>query len=232
MRFCHAANTGLLALLLIAVGSAGCSQRISPTAANFELQRGDLLFQELHGDKLCDAIKRVTVGYHGARVSHVGMVVSARPGDVRVIEASDPGVRVVELDGFLARSHDAAGRPKVLVGRLKPVYRPLIPAAVAFAMNQRGKPYDTLFKMDPAAYYCSELIYDAFYHANHDRPVFQTAPMTFKDPATGEFVPAWTEYFAKLGVPIPEGEAGTNPGAMSRADCLEIAYAFGEPSRK
>lgn len=224
-------NPGLLALLLI-LAAAGCSQRTPPTDAEFELQRGDLLFQDLDGGKLSDAIETVTEGYHGARLSHVGMVVSTRPGGVQVIEASGPGVRVTSLDRFLARSHDATGRPKVLVGRLKPPYRPLIPTAVAFAMDQRGKPYDRFFKMDGQAYYCSELIHDAFRHANHGRPLFATTPMTFKDPATGEFFPAWTEYFAKLGASVPEGDPGVNPGAMSRADCLDIVHAFGEPSRR
>lgn len=223
---------GLLTLTVTLVGVAGCSQRTSPTGADFELQRGDLLFQDLDGGPLCNAIETVTEGHDHTRLSHVGMVVSSRPGGVEVIEASGPGVRVTPLERFLARSHDAAGRPKVLVGRLKPPYRPLIPAAVSYAMDQRGRPYDKYFKMDSRAYYCSELIYDAFYHAGHERALFAAAPMTFKDPATGEFLPTWTEYFVKLGAPVPEGEPGVNPGAMSRADCLDIIHAYGEVSRR
>jgi hypothetical protein len=191
-----------------------------------------LLFQDVDGGRLADAIETVTIGYDHTRLSHVAMVVPAGDGPPQVVEAIGAGVVVTPLNKFLARSCDAEGRPKVLVGRLREDYRPLIPGAIEFALSQRGKPYAKLFGMDGNSYYCSSLLYDAFLHANRQRPLFTTAPMTFKDPATGDFFPAWRTYFAELNVPIPEGKPGINPGGMSRADCVQIVYAFGHVSRR
>ena len=42
---------------------------------NFQLQKGDFLFQDLDSSPLCDAIELVTPGYKGANFSHIGMVV-------------------------------------------------------------------------------------------------------------------------------------------------------------
>ncbi|MGY6744594.1 MAG: hypothetical protein ACXIUQ_17770 [Cecembia sp.] len=39
--------------------------------------------------------------------------------------------------------------------------------------------------------------------------------MTYKDPETGELFPIWEKYFENLGVDVPEGEPGLNPGGMS-----------------
>jgi hypothetical protein len=37
-------------------------------------------------------------------------------------------------------------------------------------------------------------------------------PMTFKDPETKQLMPVWKDYYKKLGVPVPEGKQGINPG--------------------
>ena len=159
------------------------------------------------------------------------MVITSN-GEVHVIEAVGSGVKVTPLGKFLSRSHDAAGHPKVIVGRLKPAHQALIPAAIAYAEAQKGKPYDKLFLMSENSFYCSDLIYYAFKHANHETPVFATAPMTFKDPKTQEYFPAWVDYYKSLGVPIPQGQPGINPGGMSREDCLNIVYYLGYPDTK
>ena len=46
--------------------------------------------------------------------------------------------------------------------------------------------------------------------------------MTFKDPETKEFFPAWVAYYAELGEAIPEGESGLNPGSISRSQKIDI----------
>jgi hypothetical protein len=56
--------------------------------------------------------------------------------------------------------------------------------------------------------------------------------MTFIDPATGKFFPAWVDYYAELGIPIPEGKPGLNPGGMSREDCVQIVHSFGRPDQR
>jgi hypothetical protein len=49
--------------------------------------------------------------------------------------------------------------------------------------------------------------------------------MTFKDPDTGQFFPAWVEYYQKLKLEIPEGLPGCNPGGLSQDKRLEIIFS-------
>lgn len=212
----------------------GCAHKLPAPQpiSRVALQPGDMLFQDLDGSPLADAIETVTDGVEGSRFSHVGMVIAVDGDEPQVIEAGGRGVVITPVGRFLARSLDGDGRPKVLVGRLEESHRRLIPAAIEYAKGQVGKPYDKPYVMREDAFYCSELLYYSFAHANAGEPVFDTAPMTFKDPSTGEFFPAWIEYYRKLGTTIPEGEPGLNPGGMSRASCVKIVAAYGEPSRK
>ncbi|MBA7711216.1 hypothetical protein ES703_120171 [subsurface metagenome] len=148
-----------------------------------------------------------------------------------MVEALTNGVEVTPLQTFLDRSFDVKHRPKVVVGRLKQHYRCLIPLAIKEALALKGKPYDKVFVINNEAYYCSELIYEIFLRANGNNPVFTLQPMTFKDPDTGETLPAWEDYFSELGVSIPEGKPGINPGGISRSSVLSIIYAYGTLSR-
>ena len=54
---------------------------------DFQLQKGDFLFQDLDSSPLCDAIELVTPGYKGANFSHIGMVVEL--GDPYCIQNPD-----------------------------------------------------------------------------------------------------------------------------------------------
>ena len=125
---------------------------------NFQLQKGDFLFQDLDSSPLCDAIELVTPGYKGANFSHIGMVVEL--GDpycinpdynyidhVRILEAFPTRFRTIRVDSFLNRSLDNNGNPKVIVGRLKVKYTHAIFNAIEFANKQLGKPYDNEFLM-------------------------------------------------------------------------------------
>ena len=84
--------------------------------------------------------------------------------------------------------------------------------------------------MDNDSLYCSELIYLSALRANDGTPIFMLNPMTFKDPDTGDFNPAWVEYYKKLGVKIPEGELGINPGGISLSDKINIVHIYGYPN--
>jgi len=221
------------ALLLLSVSFTpfGCNQNISEGNRNFALQPGDLLFQDSDLGPLCDAIEKVTTGFQGANFSHIGIVAKDDSGNLIVIEAVSKGVVVTPLRTFFGRSFDARHQPKVVVGRVKEPYRHLIPSALKEGLALKGKPYDKVFAIDNGAYYCSELIYEIFLRANANKPVFKLQPMTYKDPDTGKMFTAWEDYFSKLGVPIPEGKLGINPGGISRSRFLTIIYAYGNPSR-
>jgi len=222
---------GTLLLLSISLFILGCTQNVCKKEQTFVPQQGDLLFQDLDCGPLCDAIEKVTTGFEGANFSHVGIAAKDGSGNFVVIEAVSSGVETTPLRAFLERSFDAKGQPKVVVGRLKKPRRHLIPSALKEALALKGRPYDKVFAIDNEAYYCSELIYEIFSRANANNPVFKLQPMTFKDPATGEFHPVWENYFSELGVPIPEDQPGINPGGISRSLVLSIIYAYGTPSR-
>ncbi len=219
-------------LLLSSIGMVvfGCSQTDFGQDSSFALQPGDLLFQDLDCGPLCDAIEKVTTGFQGANFSHVGVVARDNGGNLVVIEAVSSGVEVTPLQTFLDRSFDARHCPKVVAGRLKEPHCHLISSALKEAFFLKGKPYDKVFAVDNEAYYCSELIYEIFLRANGNSPVFVLQPMTFKNPDTGKTLVAWEEYFSELGVSIPEGQPGVNPGGISRSPVLSMVYAYGTPS--
>jgi hypothetical protein len=187
------------------------------TAQNkVELKDGDLLFQDMDCGPLCDAIEAVTEGYNGTDFSHMGMVFH-RNDTTYIVEAAGKAVRLTTLEDFSKNT----GKP-MLVGRVKKKYSSLVQTAINFAVLQVGVPYDDEYIYDNGYYYCSELIYDAFKKANKGNPFFELQPMTYVQPGTEEFFPAWVEYYASIGKVIPEGEPGCNPGGLSMSDKIEI----------
>jgi hypothetical protein len=147
-----------------------------------------------------------------------------------IVEAVSAGVVETPLSKFLERSADGRGRPKVLVGRVDDAHQRLVPDAIDAASAFLGLPYDSIYVMDNSSFYCSELVYESFRLANGGEPVFDLAPMTFCDPESGQTFDPWKEYYEKLGVPIPEGEPGLNPGGISRSPAVRIVHAYGRPT--
>lgn len=194
-----------LALLILATVSA----------AAYAQEEGDFLFQDLDCGPLCDAIEAVTPGLDGMHFSHVGLV--DRIGDsLFVVEAiSRGGVVRTPLAKFLGRSVDAVGAPAFVRMRLRPELAPLLPGALAFCDRAMGTGYDDAYRLDNGRYYCSELLYEAFRHANGGQAVFALHPMTFRRPGSRAFDPAWVAYYRELGLGIPEGEPGCNPGGLA-----------------
>jgi hypothetical protein len=219
-------------ICVLALTVAGCTGVDSTGGIGFSPQSGDLLFRDSDCGPLCDAIEKVTTGYRGANLSHVGIAAKDEHGRIIVLEAVSKGVVATDLQPFLNHDNDPNYPPKIMVGRLKKPYRRLIPAAIKEAVALKGKPYDKSFAIDNDSYYCSELIYEIFRRANGGKPVFALEPMTFKDPKTGETLPVWQEYFSKLGVDIPEGRPGINPGGISRSPALTIVYVSDSVSKK
>lgn len=187
----------------------------------FQWEEGDILFQDGDCGDFCEAIRKVTEGYQGIDFSHNGLLMKEN-GEWFVLEAIGKGVSKTPLQEFLNRHLDENGKPKVMVGRLKSEYQHLIPTAISEAKKHLGKPYDSAFDFENEAYYCSELIHFAFKAANEGSDVFQPKPMTYNDPDTGELFPIWETYFLELGIPVPEGKPGLNPGGMSLEPVLEM----------
>ncbi|WP_396164001.1 YiiX/YebB-like N1pC/P60 family cysteine hydrolase [Flavobacterium sp.] len=182
---------------------------------NITLKSGDLLFQSMNCGPLCEAINEVTSGYQGHDFSHLGLVY-IKNDSILVIEAAGSSVKITPYETFKTYTAE-----KMFVGRLKRKYRALIPEAIAFALQQIGVPYDEEYVYNNRKYYCSELLYDAFLHANK-KPLFDLFPMTFKSPKTKEYFEVWVDYYKKLNIEIPEGKPGCNPGGISTSDKLKI----------
>lgn len=193
----------------------------STAQVDFEWQEGDILFQDGNCGDFCEAIRKVTNGYEGENFTHNGLLMKEND-QWYVLEAIGKGVSQTLLSEFLERYVDEKGSPKVMVGRLKDDYRHLIPDAILEAKTKIGKPYDHEFDFENDAYYCSELIHFAFKKANDGVDVFEPQPMTYVDPETGMLFSIWEKYFGTLGIEVPEGKPGLNPGGMSLSPILRM----------
>lgn len=198
---------------------------LAPSCNHFHhidsLQAGDILFQNLNCGELCEAIEAVTTGIDGKDFSHCAIVVNIND-TLKVVEAIENKVQVNSLKNFFARSADTSKIENITIGRLKQQYEYLIPKATSKLQQLIGKPYDDEFILNNDKFYCSELVYEVFKTANGNNDFFELAPMTFKDPKTQAFFPAWIAYYKELDKEIPEGQAGINPGLISRSDKIEI----------
>ena len=190
----------------------------------FELQEGDLLFQDLDSSPLCDAIELVTPGYKDANFSHIGLLVLDND-TLKVLEAIAPTVVLTDVKSFFNRSYDTEGRSKILAGRLKDEFQHTIKDAIIYAKSKIGIKYDEVFLMNNNSYYCSELIFEAF----EKDSIFKLKPMTFLHPETNDTLTVWKDYYSELGIKIPQNELGINPGIMSLSDKIEIIYSYGTP---
>jgi len=176
------------------------------SAQKTKLKEGDLLFQHLNCSSFCEAIEKVTPAYEGMHFSHVGILIKNQQNQWVVAEAISKGVCITPLDSFINRS----GKKNIVVGRVKPSYK--IPDLKEIK-KYLGKPYDTVFDISNDAYYCSELVY-FLYKNKSGKSIFSLNPMTFKDPDTKEYFPAWIDYFSRMKMEIPEDKPGLNPGSM------------------
>lgn len=190
---------------------------------NESLKEGDLLFQDLNCGDLCNAIEAVTEGVNGKDFSHCAMVVKIND-TLQIVEAIGDRVQVNSLKDFFARSSDTSSMQNITIARVKREFEPLIHEATTFAKQQIGQPYDNEFLLENGKWYCSELLYQSFKEANNQNDFFVLEPMTFKDPKTNAFFPAWIEYYNQLNTEIPEGKAGINPGLISRSNKIQIIY--------
>lgn len=189
--------------------------------AQQKIKAGDLLFQDLNCGDLCNAIEAVTKGIDGKNFSHCAIVVQV-DDNLQVVEAIGSKVQLSSLQHFFARSGDTNYIKNITIARIASKYQHLLKKATNVAITKIGKPYDDEFVMNDDKYYCSELLYEAFKEANYQKDFFLLAPMTFKDPNTKNYFPAWIEYYKSLNKSIPEGKPGINPGLISRSKKIKI----------
>ncbi len=204
---------------------------------------GDLIFQQAADSEVEKSIQGVTNSIGDYDFTHVGIVYIDPMGEAFVLEATPPEVVLTPLDAYLyphgkqgehgkaeyengekpeRRAGSNIANPISVAARLKPEFRHLIPGALAEGMLLIGKKYDYAYGLGNDAYYCSELIYEIFRRAGNGQEVFCLNAMTFKSPETDAITDGWIKYFERLGVPVPEGEPGTNPGAMSLSEAIDI----------
>jgi hypothetical protein len=183
-------------------------------APKMQLQSGDILFRGATSGKISEAIDKVTQTSGETHFSHVGLVGVSDSGMVVLHASPDGGTCVVSLHEFLYPEGDSI---MVVAYRLKEEWQKAIPAALIKAKQLLDKPYNFSYILSDTAHYCSEFVYLAFAADS----VFTLEPMTFKDPATGNFPSAWVEYYQKMGLEIPEGQPGCNPNGMAASDKLE-----------
>ena len=223
-------------IILFSLFCIACGNNTTKENTEFQLELGDILFQDLDSSPLCDAIELVTPGFKDGNFSHIGIVVEI--GDpycmnpeyeptehIRILEALPGGVITTRIDTFLMRSSDVNNNPKVIVGRLKNEYKNTIPKAMDFAKKQIGVDYDKIFILNNDKYYCSELIYEAFVKDS----IFQLKPMTFLHPERNDTLQTWIDYYSKLGKEVPQDKLGINPGEMSLSDKIDIVHQYGIP---
>lgn len=82
--------------------------------------------------------------------------------------------------------------------------------ALRRAHERLGLSYDDEFLPANGKLYCSELAWECFVAADDSTHLLRSRPMTFRT-ADGELPAYWSEHFAALGMPVPEGVAEPIP---------------------
>ena len=194
-----------------------------------DLKKGDLLFQLRKGGELEYVISRLFTGYNNMALNHVAIYC----GDDQVVEAIMPMVKTTTVEHFVQRAaKDTQNRPCVIQARLQPEFQHLVDVAVDFVRDQERQPYDNQYSGRKQGWYCSELILEAFRHANDGRFVFPQTPMGFRDLETGELFPYWARLYQQAGKSIPEGEPGSHPALLSCSEKLDVIEIMGQMPAK
>lgn len=190
-----------------------------------QVRTGDLLFvgipadYTIFDDSMSGAIAAATGKTDQLNYIHVAVLEVDEQGALWIVDATlKHGVDRHPMDTFLADFTLKNGDyPQLDVMRLKQSRH--VAQYVANTKKFCGEAYDLYFLPGNDRHYCTELVYDS-YITPKGKHLFHAGPMNFKD-EEGEFPPYWVQLFQLIGQPIPQGEPGTNPNAMSKEKCLK-----------
>ena len=127
------------------------------SAASYDLQPGDIVFQET-GEAQAMAVKAAT----NSRWSHVGIVFFHQQ-QPWVLEALQP-VKTTSLKSFIARSPKSFYALRLKYANLH-INADSVSKAQQYAQLQLGKNYDPYFQWSDTRVYCSELVWKIYKHA-------------------------------------------------------------------
>jgi len=207
--------------VIISLGLAlvGCSRP--------SIRTGDLIFVGIPAkhhstdtSSMANAISDATGTEEGINMVHVA-IAEVEKDSIWIIDATiKHGVDRHPLDTFISdfTRHDGS-LPSFEVMRVKGYGKKATEGFVQNAKQYLGCPYDNYFAADNDAYYCTELVRESYLDSKGGY-IFSEKPMNFKD-SLGNMPAYWERLFKKLGVPIPQGEMGTNPQDMSKEAVLE-----------
>ena len=195
----------LLTVFTLALSISACHPQAE------RLRTGDLLF--VGSSEGAGSMDEAIVAATG-NLTHVAIIQVDQTGMPWVIDATPKrGVSRYPLDSLVQANPGAA----FFVKRLKDTTG--VSRYVENALRFVGNSYDLSFLPDNDAFYCSELVRDA-YRRPDGSYLFEAAPMNFLAP-DGSLPPYWKELFERLEMPVPQGVPGTNPQDMSRSPLLE-----------
>ena len=194
----------LLTVFTLALSISACHPQAE------RLRTGDLLFvgSSEEAGSMDEAIVAAT-----GNLTHVAIIQVDQDEMPWVIDATPKrGVSRYPLDSLIQANPGAF----FLVKRLKDTTG--VSRFVKNALRFLGDPYDLTFLPDNGAYYCSELVREA-YRRQDGSYLFDEKPMNFLSPE-GSLPTYWEELFERLDMPVPQGILGTNPQDMSRSPLL------------
>lgn len=182
------------------------------------LQSADLIFIEEDPTSAMDSAIQSATDSFNTSFTHVGIIEAAAEG-LYVIDATPRlGVARRPLEELLQESPK---RPdgRAAVRYMRPIDHSVNPERVILkAKTYIGREYDTLYDGTDQKIYCSELV-QLCYRDKNSKPIFESIPMRFSD-STGKILPYWQQLYDTYSLPVPEGEAGTNPNCIAASPML------------
>ena len=156
----------LTLVLSTVVGIGFLAWKLAPgylTVWQYQPQVGDVLFQSLPSSALSHAIEGAT----DSPFSHCG-IVDRIDGQWVVVEALG-SVRLTPLERFIRRGRGGGLAVKRVNAEAYPHVSSKLPDIIAAAHTMLGRPYDSRYRFDREAIYCSELIWYAILDTTGDR---------------------------------------------------------------